>query len=56
MCKKVYYRHFIKTVKNLDNVTPYPEPKNYGADFISGNERSQFLEWYEMQTDKHFPK
>ena len=26
---------------------PYPEPKFYGADYISGDELVQFLEWYE---------
>jgi len=26
---------------------PYSEPKYYGADYISRDERAQFLEWYE---------
>jgi hypothetical protein len=35
--------------KNLDHVSPHPEPKYYGADYISGDDRAQFLEWYEDQ-------
>jgi len=31
-----------------------PEPKFYGADYMSGDERAQFLEWYEEQKDKLF--
>ena len=32
----------------------YPEPKYYGADFLSGDYRNQFLAWYEEQKDKMF--
>ena len=32
----------------------YPEPKYYGADYMSGDERAQFLEWYEEQNDNTF--
>ena len=53
-CKKVYYPHFFNTANNLDYVGPYPEPKYYGADFISAAERAQFLAWYEEQKDKIF--
>jgi hypothetical protein len=35
-------------------VGPYPEPKYYGADFMSGDEPAQFLEWYEEQKNKMF--
>jgi len=38
----------------LDYVGPYPEPKFYGAEYMSGDERGQFLEWYEEQKDKIF--
>ena len=31
---------------------PYPEPKFYGADYMSSDERAQFLEWCEEQKDK----
>jgi hypothetical protein len=47
--KKGYYPRFFNTADNLDYVGPYPEPKYYGADFMSGDERAQFLEWYEEQ-------
>jgi len=50
--KKEYYPHFFNTAKNLDYVGPYPEPVFYGTDYISGNERAQFLEWYAGQNDK----
>jgi len=42
------------TAENLDYVGPYPEPRFYGADYMSGDERAQFLEWYEEQKDKIF--
>jgi hypothetical protein len=35
-------------------VGPYPEPEYYGVDYISGDERALFLEWYEEQKDKIF--
>ena len=44
------------TAENLDYVGPYPEPKFYGADFMSSYELAQFLEWYEKQKDKIFFK
>ena len=31
---------------------PYPEPKYYVADFMSGYKRAQFLAWYEEQKNK----
>jgi hypothetical protein len=39
---------------NLDYVGPYPEPKYYGEDIISADDRAQFLAWYEEQKDKIF--
>jgi hypothetical protein len=51
-CKKGHYPHFFNTDKNLDNNGPYTEPEYYGAAFISGDERAQFLEWYEEQKSK----
>ena len=53
-CKKGYYPHFFNTTKNLDYVGPYSEPVFYGADYMSGDEREQFLEWYGGQKDKIF--
>jgi len=49
-----YYTQFFSTAKNLDHVSPYPEPRFYGTDFMSSYERAQFLEWYEKQKDKIF--
>jgi len=45
-CKKRYYSDSFNTVENLDYVSSLPEPKFYGADFMSGNERTQFSAWY----------
>jgi len=53
-CKKGHYTHFFNTAKNLDYVGPYPEPRFYGADFMSSEERAQLLKWYEEQKDKIF--
>ena len=48
-CKKGYYSHYLNTAEILDYVGPYTEPKFYGADYISSDERAQFLECYEEQ-------
>ena len=40
------------TANNLEYVGPYPEPKFYGADYMSDDERVQFVEWYEEQKYK----
>ena len=45
-CKKWYYPYFFNTAKNFDYVGCHPEPKFYGADFMSGDERNQFSAWY----------
>ena len=42
------------TAENLDYVVLYPELKLYGADYMSSDERAQFLEWHEEQKDKFF--
>jgi hypothetical protein len=46
-CKNGYFPHFLNTTKNLEYVGPYLEPKFYGADYMSSDERAQFFEWYE---------
>jgi hypothetical protein len=51
-CRKGYYPHYFNTAENLDYVGSYPEPKFYGADFMSSEERSRFLQWHEEQKDK----
>ena len=55
-CKKGYCPHFLNTANNLDYVGPYPEPKYYGDDFMSADDRAQFLAWYYEQKDKIFHK
>ena len=52
--KKGYYRHIFNTAKNLNYVGSYPEPKYYGADFMSVHERAQFLVWCEEQKGQAF--
>ena len=47
-CKKGSYPYF-DTARNLNYVGSYLEPEYYGANFMSGDERSQFLEWHEEQ-------
>ena len=49
-----YYPHFFNTANDLDFVGSHPEPKFYGADFMSGDERTQFSSWYEGVKDKIF--
>jgi len=53
-CKNGFYPHFFNTADNLDYVGPYPEPKFCGADYMSSDERAQFLEWHGEQKDKIF--
>jgi hypothetical protein len=48
-CKKGYYPHFFNTAENLDYVGSYPEPSYYGTDYMSVDERAQFLAWHEEQ-------
>jgi hypothetical protein len=50
-CKKGYYAQFFNTPNNLDYLSPYPERKSYGAEYMSGDKRTKFLEWYEEQKD-----
>jgi len=50
--KKGYYPHIFNTTNNLEYVSPYPEPKYYVAHYMSGDDRAQFLEWYEEQKVK----
>jgi hypothetical protein len=33
---------------------PYPEPLFYGTDYVSGDERAQFLKWHGGQKGKIF--
>jgi hypothetical protein len=50
-CKNGTIPIYLTRPKFLDYVGPYPEPKYYGADFKSGDERAQFLAWYEEQKE-----
>jgi hypothetical protein len=33
---------------------PYPEPKYYATEYMSGDERAKFLEWKKKKKDKIF--
>lgn len=53
-CKKGYYPKFFNTAKNLYYVGPHLESKYSEADYMSGDERVKFFEWYEEQKDQIF--
>jgi hypothetical protein len=53
-CRKGYYSHFLNTASNVNYVGPYLDPEFYGADFMSADERAQFLEWHQEQACKKF--
>jgi len=53
-CKKGNYFQIFNTANNLNYVGSHPEPKYYGADVRSGDERTQFSAWYEGVKDKIF--
>jgi hypothetical protein len=53
-CKKAYYPHFFNTAENLDYVGSYPEPEYYGADYMSGDERAQFVDRHKEQKGQFF--
>ena len=52
--KKCYYPHLLIRFSNFVYVGPYPAPKFYRAEYMSGDEQAQFLEWYEKQTETIF--
>ena len=45
--RKGYFPHFFNTRQNQSYVGPYPDPKMYGADYMSTTDRKAFLEWHE---------
>jgi len=53
-CKKGYYPRFFNTASNVNYVGPYPKLEFYGADSMSADERTQFMQWYEEQKRKFF--
>jgi len=53
-CKKGHYHNFFNTVNNLDYMDSHPKPKFYQADFMSGDEGTQFSVWYEGVKEKIF--
>jgi hypothetical protein len=42
------------TASNLNYVGPYPKLEIYGAEYMSADERAQFLEWHQGQAGKIF--
>jgi hypothetical protein len=53
-CRKVFYPHFLNTASNFNYAGTYPEIEFYGAEYVSPDERAQFLEWHQKQTGKVF--
>jgi len=41
--KNGYYPYSFNTAENLDHVAPYPEPKYYWADYMSGDESAHLF-------------
>jgi len=54
ICKERYYTQFFNTANKLDYVGSHSEPKFYGADIMSGDERTQIWDWYKGVKDKMF--
>jgi len=51
--KKGYFTHVFRA-QNLDYVRSYSERMYYWIDYISGDQRGQFLVRYESHKDKSF--
>jgi len=43
----MYYHHIFNTSEHLNYVGPLSEPKYYRADYMSKEEGTRFLEWYD---------
>ncbi|KAL5011991.1 hypothetical protein ScPMuIL_010542 [Solemya velum] len=52
--KKGYFPHFFNTTANQKYVGPYPDPHYYGIDYMSVNERREFLTWYDTAKNDVF--
>lgn len=52
--RKGYFPHFFNKRENQHYVGPYPDPKAYGADFMSTEDKKAFLSWYETKRDAVF--
>jgi len=50
--KKGYYPHFFNRANNVEYEASHSETTFYGADFISGDERNLFSDWFEGVKDK----
>ena len=51
---KGFFPFHFNTKVNQDYVGPYPDPQFYGAEYMSTEERSKFLDWHGKQKDKTF--
>ena len=47
--KKGYFPHFFNIPSNQDYVGPYPEPKFYGAEYMSVKDNVEFLKWHKTK-------
>lgn len=52
--KKGYFPHLFNTSENRNYVGIHPDPKYYGVEDMSSEERDIFLEWYQSQKDHNF--
>ena len=52
--KKGYFPHFFNKEENQDYIGPYPDKAYYGCDYMSTEDRTNFLKWYDGTEDKVF--
>ncbi|CAG2243698.1 unnamed protein product [Mytilus edulis] len=52
--KKGYFPHFFNTMENQNYIGPYPDSTYYGCDYMSKDDRSDFLSWYKTKTNEVF--
>lgn len=49
LCKG-YFPHFFNKRENQKYVGPYPEPEEYGVEYMRTDDRESFQEWYDEKT------
>ena len=52
--KKGWFPHFFNTKGNQHYIGPYPDLKYYGVDFMSSQEREEFLSWHKSKINDIF--
>lgn len=52
--RKQFYCHYFNRLENLDYIGPMPDISYYGVDEMSEAERTEFLAWYQDQSNALF--